>query len=159
MYKYGHVNKQTNKQTNKQVTSIHMSAIEEFLKRLETISELLVPDWRSNAAQNFPQFAPLLDTDKLLRMDARHELQELLRASRLSQSEQELIKFQKHKLHQNQALKKYRQKRSVSSISEEIEFKQLIRERDELVELRRQLIWEKNYFDTMCKQQQQQQQY
>ena len=53
-----------------------MSGIEEFLKRLETISELLVPDWRSNVAQNFPKFAPLLDLDKLLKMNARHNLQE-----------------------------------------------------------------------------------
>ena len=133
-----------------------MSGIEEFLKRLETVSEILVPDWRSNAAQNFPKFAPLLDIDKLLKMDARHNLQELLRASKLDRSEQELIKFQKHKLHQSKALKKYRQKRSVSSTFEETSFEQLIRERDELIEIRRQVIWEKSYFETMCKQQQQQ---
>lgn len=133
-----------------------MSGIEEFLKRLETISELLVPDWRSNVAQNFPKFAPLLDLDKLLKMNARHNLQEVLRASKLDQSEQELVKFQKHKLHQNKALKKYRQKRSVSSTFEEIGFAQLIRERDELIEIRHQLFCERNYFETMCKQQQQQ---
>ena len=126
-----------------------MSEIEKFLTRLETISEILVPDWRQIATGTFPKIDSIFDFEKLLAIDARHNLCELLRASKLDESEKELVKFKKHKLHQNKALKKYRNKSSNSSNRENEGIDQLIRERDELIDTKRDLIWEKIYFQTL----------
>ena len=127
-----------------------MSEVENLLARLESVSELLVPDWRAIATETFPKLDPIFDNEKLLAIDARHKLCEILRASKLDQSEKEFIKFKKHKLHQYQALKKYRSKCSVTTDRDDLD--QLIRERDELIDTKRQLVWEKIYFQTMLNQ-------
>ena len=129
-----------------------MTEIEKFLIRLETVSELLVPNWRSIGTETFPKLDQLFDNEKLLAIDARHNLCEMLRVSKLDQSEKEFVKFKKHKLHQNQALKKYRSRCTVTTDLEVESLDQLIRERDELIDTKRQLIWEKIYFQTLMNQ-------
>ena len=126
-----------------------MAELDSFIRRLETISDILVMNWRQIVSPDVLKLEPYLDINKLLTMNARQELSQMLKRSKLTHSEKEYVKLKKHKLHQNKALKKYRKSCSSRSSQQEQDVEQLIKLRDQLLAKKKQLIWEKTYFETM----------